>query len=698
MQRDDYPRQHARTRRFTLGAPRSFRVAPDGSRVAFLRSTAGDDPVNRLWVLDLASGTERMVADPEELLGDEADADVPPEERARRERAREAGGGIVSYATDADVTGAVFSLGGRLFTTDLLTAETARLPSVEGVFDPRPDPTGARVAYVADGNLRVTSLDAGDALVAGSDDPDVTHGLAEFIAAEEMGRSRGYWWSPDGSRLLVSRVDTGEVSRWHIASPIHPWLEPSVIRYPEAGSANAEVRLEIHPVEGLATEVAWNPSGDWEYLVDASWEPRDDPTVVAQTRDQRTMAVLRVDPASGSCAEVYRWHDDDWIEIVPGAPCWVGERLLTVEDRGAARRLVLDGTPLTPDEVQIVEVLQADEDGILAAGSVDATERQLFHVALSGELTRLTSEPGVHTAATAGNVVVVGALGMDHSGAITTVLADGSPVATIENRAETPALVPEVAFHRSGPLDLHTAVVLPEGAERDTPLPVLLDPYGGPHAQLVRRSRHQYGVSQWFADQGFAVVIADGRGTPSRGPAFERAVRNDLAGPVLDDQLVALDAMAAEYPGMDLERVGIRGWSFGGYLAALAVLRRPDRVHVAVAGAPVTDWRLYDTHYTERYLGHPDVEPENYDRTDLTADAAQLTRPLLLIHGLADDNVVAAHTLKLSQALLAAGRPHQVLPLSGVTHMTPQEVVAENLLRLQAAFLLEALRPASAPG
>ncbi len=698
MARDDYPRQHARTRRFSLGAPRSFRVAPDGSRVSFLRSAAGDDPVHRLWVLDLPGGGERVVADPDELLGSDPGAEVPPEERARRERAREAGEGIVAYATDADVSGAVFSLGGRLFTTDLVTGETAGLPAAAGVFDPRPDPTGARVAYVAGGDLRVTSLGGGDSLVAGSDDPDITHGLAEFVAAEEMGRRRGYWWSPDGYRLLVARVDTSVVSRWHIASPLTPWVEPTVVHYPEAGSANARIRLEIHPLDGLATEVSWNPAGEWEYLVDAAWEPRERPTLVVQTRDQRTMAALLVDPGSGSCDEVYRWHDEAWVEIVPGAPCWVDGRLLTVEDRGEARRLVLDGEALTPDELQIAEVLQADGDGILAAASLDATERHLFHVSLEGHVTRLTDQPGVHTAETAGSVVVVQAAGMDHDGWITTVLVDGEAAAIIDSHAETPVLVPEVGFLRTGPAELHTAVLLPDGAEPDTPLPVLLDPYGGPHALRVRRTRQHFGVSQWLADQGFAVVVADGRGTPARGPAFERAVRGDLAGPVLDDQLHALDGVAAHHPGLDLERVGIRGWSFGGYLAALAVLRRPDRFHAAVAGAPVTDWRLYDTHYTERYLGHPDTDPGNYERTDLTADAPSLSRPLLLIHGLADDNVVVAHTLKLSQALLAAGRPHQVLPLSGVTHMTPQEVVAENLLRLQAAFLLDALRPPSAPG
>ena len=249
----------------------------------------------------------------------------------------------------------------------------------------------------------------------------------------------------------------------------------------------------------------------------------------------------------------------------------------------------------------------------------------------------------------------------------------------------TPLVRPDVRLRRYGPRALATAVLLPAGHD-GSPLPVLLDPYGGPHAQRVVRSSNAHLTSQWFADQGFAVVVTDGRGTPGRGAAWERAVHLDLATSVLDDQIDALHGAADEFP-LDLDRVGIRGWSFGGYLAALAVIRRPDVFHAAVAGAPVTEWRLYDTHYTERYLGDPTADPAPYDATSLVDEAARLTRPLLLVHGLADDNVVAAHTLRLSSALLAAGRPHEVLPLVGVTHMTPQEVVAENLLLHQLDFL-----------
>lgn len=236
---------------------------------------------------------------------------------------------------------------------------------------------------------------------------------------------------------------------------------------------------------------------------------------------------------------------------------------------------------------------------------------------------------------------------------------------------------------------------MPRDYAGDTPLPVLLDPYGGPHSSRVVAAHNAYLTSQWFADQGFAVVVADGRGTPGRSPGWEKAIKDDIAAIVVQDQVEALHALAERFP-LDLTRVAIRGWSFGGYLAGLAALRRPDVFHAAVVGAPVTDLRLYDTHYQERYIGHPDEQPEVYRRNSLIDDSglvdpAEPHRPMMIVHGLADDNVVVAHSLRLSSALLAAGRPHEVLPLSGVTHMTPQEAVAENLLLLQLDFLQRSL-------
>ena len=280
---------------------------------------------------------------------------------------------------------------------------------------------------------------------------------------------------------------------------------------------------------------------------------------------------------------------------------------------------------------------------------------------------------------------------MDFDGVQTRIYEKNAQIAEIQDRSESPVISLNTNFHTLGKRSLETVVLLPQNHDMATPLPVILDPYGGPHAQRVRSARGLFGVSQWFADQGFAVIVTDGRGTPGRSPAFEREVYGDLATAALEDQIDALQASAAIYDQLDLGRVGIRGWSFGGYLAALAVIRRPDIFHAGVAGAPVTDWELYDTHYTERYLGHPQSNPENYQKTNLCNEAHRLERPLLLIHGLADDNVVAAHTFQLSQALLEAGKPHEVLPLSGVTHMTPQETVAENLLRIQLRFVQKSL-------
>ena len=259
--------------------------------------------------------------------------------------------------------------------------------------------------------------------------------------------------------------------------------------------------------------------------------------------------------------------------------------------------------------------------------------------------------------------------------------------------AVEPPFVPAVTLATVGEHRLDTALLFPRGTTDPAPgsLPVLLDPYGGPGAARVVASGRAYLESQWWADQGFAVLVTDGRGTPGRGPASDRAVRHRLAEVTLADQVEALAAVAADHPELDLSRVAIRGWSYGGFLSALAVLRRPDVFAAAVSGAPVTDHRLYSTYYTERYYGDPREVPEVYDANSIVTDAPKLTRPLLLVHGLADDNVLVAHTLALSDALLAAGRPHRVLPLTGVTHMASQESVAENLLLLQLDFLRDAL-------
>ena len=866
---DSFPRRQARTRRFTLGEPRNIRVSEDGARVAFLRSSGPFDPVNALWTLEVATGTEHLTADPRMLghqsaetaaassterdgrgvvsgdaagggrgvvsgedvggaaageAGTEESArreDLPAAERARRERVRESAEGIVSYTADAALTTAVFAVGGRLWRAELAEGggPPEPLPAAPSAYDPRLSPDGRKVAYVAGPSIRVTG-DGADRLVVAEPDETVSWGSAEFVAAEEMGRTRGHWWSPCGGRLLAARVDTAPVRRWWIADPASPDTEPTEVRYPAAGQANAAVGLAVFDIQDAASvgaegpvveqpgggrergaegsggrergaegsggrecgaegscaegsgaegsgaeagpsvgtgrvDIAWDEGG-WEYLADARWTD-DGLLLTVQTRDQRTLGVLEADPDTGSCRLLRRVADPAWVELVPGAPRLTGNRLVTVEDttadglpaalqtqrwtsdrgstgaddRGPARRLCVDGEALTPGDVQVRAVHHVDEHGVVVTASVDPAEVHVARVGWDGAVERLTDAPGVYSVAVGGDTTVLVGRSMEHTGRTCVVYpsrrgrvgleggrrsrgagegrsersgvarldgAGGSDDAAfgvvLDSHAAEPGLDLNVEFLELGERRLVSALVMPAGAASsadDRLLPVLLDPYGGPHAQRVQRAEALFHTSQWFADQGFAVLVVDGRGTPGRGPAFERAVRGDLAGPVLEDQIDALHDAARRNPRLDLSRVAVRGWSFGGYLAALAVLRRPDVFSAAVAGAPVTDWRLYDTHYTERYLGHPAEEPASYERTDLTPLASGLSRPLLLIHGLADDNVVAAHTLRLSRALTESGRPHTVLPLSGVTHMTPQEEVAENLLLIQLRFLQEAL-------
>ncbi|MFE9861758.1 prolyl oligopeptidase family serine peptidase [Streptomyces sp. NPDC005506] len=704
LQKLSFPRQHARTQRFTLGAPRAFTISPDGERVIFLRSASGTDRSNKLWVLDLAAdGTpsERIVADPGTLLGGSAEK-LSAQERARRERSREGSSGIVGYAVDSAAELAAFALSGKVYVAELRAGSTRALPVPGPVLDPRPSPDGRHVAYVSKGALRVVGAEGdGDRALAEPEDAHISYGLAEFIAAEEMQRSRGFWWSPESDRLLVARVDDSAVKRWWIADPAHPDRKPAEVAYPAAGTPNADVRLLVLGLDGTRTEVVWDRSR-YPYLAQVHWSSQGAPLILVQARDQRSQLFLAVDPESGTTRTVHVDEDPVWLDLFAGVPAWAPDgRLVRIVDEGGARVLSVGDRPLTGAQLQILAVLDIGESDVLVTASAgeEATEPEIgeSHVYRVNELgvERVSEGAGVHSAVRAGGVTVLVSTSLERPGAAVRVLRDGKQIATVATCAEEPVLSPRVQLTEGGAHRIPCAVLLPtDYQESDGPLPVLMDPYGGPHGRRVVAAHNPHLTSQWFADQGFAVVVADGRGSPGRSPAWEKAIRDNLA-LTLDDQVEAVHALAERFP-LDLSKVAIRGWSYGGYLAGMAVLRRPDVFHAAVVGAPVTDQRLYDTHYTERYLGDPTTQPEVYAYNSLLTDeglseAADQVRPMMIIHGLADDNVVVAHSLRLSSALLSAGRPHEVLPLSGVTHMTPQEQVAENLLLLQVDFLKRSL-------
>ncbi|MGA9345385.1 MAG: prolyl oligopeptidase family serine peptidase [Nocardioidaceae bacterium] len=702
MPDDSYPRLAARTHDFNAGLPRGFVVSPDGTRMLFLRSASGFSMAQSLWLFDVTSGRERLVADPMTLL-DGPEEFLTEEERARRERMRVRGSGIVAMTTDTEVTRAAFALSSRLFVVDLAGEASPReWSSTSSVIDPCLDPTGRRVAYAGDDGLHVVDGADGDRLLIGpepGEPAEVRWGLAEFAAAEELGRARGFWWAPDGESLLVERYDESDVTVWHIADPAHPETEPARLRYPVAGTDNARVSLALVSLDGQRVDVDWRSDAALdghvlEYLAHVEWTGPM-PLLSVLTRDQNRLEFRDVDPATGRSSLLRALTDDAWVELLPGTPRRLDSgALLHGLDVAETRHLAVDGEPFTPAGLQVRRVISVEDGGVLAlvSPSSRAGAIVLARLGLDGSVEPLSDEDGIVTAAAGGDTVVAAQQTLRDPAVVTTVLAGGEPVGTVGSLAEPVPITVEPELLEVGSRSYPTLVLWPAGHVKGSRrLPVLMDPYGGPQVQTVVRSARSVLQQQWFADQGFVVVVADGRGMAGRGPAWDKLVRHDFIG-TIDDQVEVLADLARRFPDdIDTSKVGIRGWSFGGYISALGVLRHPEVFGAAVAGAPTTDMRLYDTCYTERYLGHPDDNAAVYDANSLLPMAAGLSRPLLLVHGLADDNVVVAHTLRLSSALLAAGRPHQVLPLSGMTHMANDEVVAENLLLLQLDFLRRSL-------
>ncbi len=701
---ESFPLLQARTRRFTLGAPTDFSISPDGARIAFLQSTSPTDPVKRLLIAEVATPFVPMVAaDPAALLvGSE---ELSPVEKARRERLRESGAGIVSYSTDDAMSVATFGLSGfvgvaRLDETG--EAAAARLLELTGpAIDPQVDPTGSWIAWVANGSLYVSSVDGHDERCLLDSESD-THswGLANFLAAEEFDRVRGFWWAPDGSALLVEEVEESGVDQWFIADPTDPAARPRSVRYPAVGRPNPQVRLWLVSREGNRQEITWDRE-QWEYLVSVRWNSFGPPLVTLYDRLQLHAVVLAVDPKDGSAREIATASDDAWVSMLPGTPTWTSSgALVTTHQSGFVESIAIDNIPveLIPGH-QVVAVQRSDDDGLVVATAPRATSSALVLIDPDGTQHALTPDSGWNSGSYRGGTLLHVRATIDSVDWQRDVLKwepdfdAPRPVISIPSFAMTPPLEVRPQLVSVGERDLNVTVLWPtDHRPGSRKLPVIMNPYGGPHAQRVLEVARAYNEAQWIADQGFAVIIADGRGSPGRGPAWERTIKSDLATFPLQDQVDALHGIAELWPAdIDTDRVGITGWSFGGYLAALAVLRRPDVFHAAVAGAPVTEWRLYDSAYTERYLGDPVTAAANYDATSLLPLAPGLQRPLMIIHGFADDNVVVAHSVQLSSALTAAGCPHTFLPLANVTHMTPQEEVAENLLKLEVEFFIRNL-------
>ena len=800
-----FPRLRARTLRFGCGAPRSAQTVGDGSRALFLRSDGPEDLVTALWLSwfdESGEHHETKLADPRELLGATADSeDVPAEEKARRERAREGGTGIVGYSADDDGNRIVFTINGRLFLTDIDWNDETGAPEPHTrelagewldedpamytpVLNPRIAPDGEHVLYTTGSYLMLVDIggELGDRITAvygvSVEDEDGNPaentwkiGLAEFVAGEEMDRYDGFWWAPDSQHVLFESFDTADEPTWYISDPADPEKPDAGRRYPRALTRNADVYLTVITLAFDENDryagITGNADVDWdreayEYVAAVNWRRGHDPLVLVQnrrqTRDQVLEVAVAADGAALGATRVLEEHaNDQWIDLIHGTPAYTpdGRLVCPLNDMAAdTNRLTVDGRPFTPAGWNVRAVLDVTDDDVLAVvqrapeiasempdawagsgaasdaeslfGGHDARSFDVVSMGYDGTITPVTTDPGQWTASRGERGIVVSGRDMRSArarmrhivtrravGGVTdaVIAANTSDAANttditaadITSTAAEPGFTPNVTFTRLGEHRLYTAIIAPSPSSpyaHADKLPVLMKPYGGPGFQQVVASQSFYWEGQWWADQGFLVVTADGRGTTGRGPAWDRAIFENMKGVTLADQIEAVNALPEAVsrlnadgrrpgvPAPDLDKVCMIGWSYGGFLSALAVLDAPNVFKAACAGAPPTDWTLYDTHYTERYLG---LDPDVYYRNGIVQDAPKLERPLMLIHGFADDNVTIAHSLRLSQALMAAGRPHTFLPLTGITHMTNDETVAENLLTLQRDFLRDAL-------
>lgn len=789
-----YAANKARTVHFTCGAPRSAQVFGDGSRALFLRSAGAQDTACSLWMsrIDRNEGTQQeiLVVDPHTLV--DGTEEVPAEERARRERAREAGTGIVSYSADVEGRTVAFTVNGALYVTNVAldggTSLTRRIvPNfvndadrqyVAPVLNPRMSADGKRVAYSTGSAVVVVDLDdnSANAVITVPDEQrdTVKVGLAEFVAGEEMDRYDGFWWGPDSRTLIVETFDSREEPLWHISDPLHPQLPAAPRRYPQALTRNAIVTLTAVRLaeEGVSTQatapIEWDRDA-FEYLAVVRWEFGHLPILQVQNREQTDDRILEVrmpdskewdklgaDYANGwqldalDIREIDRHHNDQWLDLVAGTPCYAGKYLVCADNDMLedTNKLTRNGIAFTPRGWQVRQVLDANDHDVLCvvqrspesatevpaewkdtAADHDARSYDVVRIDFDGNITPVTTTPGVWTASRCGDGMVVSGRTMESAKSITVHECHGIR-ATLRNLAADPGFVPNVTFVTLGKDRMHAAIVTPfatakaeaahtdhsadddndktreitVGVLRNTGMPVIMQPYGGPGAQRVLMSAAEYWDAQWWAEQGYIIVICDGHGTTGRGPVWDRAIWHKMKQVTLDDQVHAVEALpdaiaqlnagqdgrhAQKLPTPDIARTGIMGWSYGGFLSALAVLDAPNTFTAACAGAPPTDWTLYDTHYTERYLG---LDQDTYVENSIIRDASKLERALMLIHGFADDNVTIANSLELSQALLEAGKAHTFLPLNGITHMTNDPAVAENLLLLQRDFLDAALK------
>jgi dipeptidyl-peptidase-4 len=690
---------------------RGLKVAPDGARVTFLRGREDDQNRQDLWEFHVESGQTRRLVDADDLGGGALSA----EEQARRERLRIAAlTGIVDYVWAPDGSALLFPLDGSLYHYALPDGPARQLVDAADGFvtDPKIAPDGERVGFVRDQNLFVVAVAGGEPVALTRDGGGaVSNGMAEFIAQEEMDRHTGWWWSPDGSAIAFTRIDEARVplqQRFEIQAGAVDTVEQ---RYPAAGTRNVDIQLGVVAVGDEAPAVEWidlGPSTDI-YLARVDW--RDDGKAVLfqrQSRDQRRLELIEAELDGGRQRVLLTETATTWINLHNDLRPLPDGRFIWSSERDGWRHLYLHGADgrrqrqLTQGEWTVDALLAVDADGkrVWFAGNKDnPLDKQVYTVALDGgAIERISSGRGWHEASFAGNASVWvdtfsaadtppnvrlrNADGSERAVLLANTLDDSHPYGPFRDRHSLPEFG---TLKNAGGDTLHWRLYKPHDFDPARRHPVMVRFYGGPGRQLVT-SAWGDAFDQYMTRQGFLVFSLDNRGTPRRGKAFEDALFRRMGAVEADDQRAGIDHLRG-LPFVDPERIGVFGWSYGGYLTLMMLAKHADVVAAGAAVAPVTDWALYDTHYTERYLDHPQRNADGYADSALWPHLAGMSSRLLLVHGMADDNVLFTHSTELMSRLQQQGTAFELMTYPGGKHGLSQPWMRTHVYRAIADFL-----------
>ena len=686
-------------------APRALKLSPDGSLLTSLRPRPDDRERFDLWAVDTATGAARMLVDSTKFGGGE----ISEAEKMQRERARIGGTkGIVAYDWAPDGKSILVPLDGDLFVASL-DGSTKRLTNTPaGELDATVSPKGNYVSFVRDQNLFVTDMASGtERRLTRDGGGALSWGVAEFVAQEEMDRTRGHWWSPDDSRIAVARVDESGVAIVSRAAIGADGTKVFDQRYPRAGAVNAAVDLYVMRADGggiVKVDLGKNPD---IYLARVDWAA-DGKTLYVQreSRDQKTLDLLRVNPETGASSVLFTETSMTWLNLHENFRALKDGSILWSSERDGFSHLYRwqagKWTQLTSGKWNVRNVLGVNEGAAMVTftGNRETPlEQNIYRVSLNGGAVGVLGQAGWWNNAVVNrdaSRMIVSRSSTTQPEQIYLADADGERQMWIEENAVSGKhpYAPFMAAHVKPEFGTLRAVdgqvlhykLLKPALVAGQKAPVFVQVYGGPGAGRQVTGGWGGALQQYLVQQGWIVFSIDGRGTPDRGKAFEDPIYRAMSGVEVDDQLAGVNWLKKQ-DFVDPERIAVYGWSYGGYMTLRLLQRAPGVFAAGVSGAPVTKWELYDTHYTERYMGTPQAEAAAYKKSSALESATSMSDPLLLIHGMADDNVVFENTTALMAKLQGAAKPFETMVYPGQTHRVAGPGVSVHLWRTILDFL-----------